>query len=198
MKNLTLHLSCISLLFIGNSCILNPNLRTARVLNKHQLEIAAGAAGNCYSSVEPVIIGAYGITDTIEIEAKYLTNLAGIAPRVQILRSEKHYVDFLMSMELGYQKTFKFYYQPGVMIGRRFRFLEPYLSYQFAKSTDMTIQYILAGNRFHLSSLLKKKETKSINWFMGIEGGLAIFDTHNFWRANGAQWQYAVNIGFNY
>ncbi|MBS0628024.1 MAG: hypothetical protein JSS09_07425 [Verrucomicrobia bacterium] len=90
---------------------------------------------------------------------------------MQLLRAEKQCVDFLIFCELGYGKGVHFYAGPGVMIGRRFGILEPYISYQFTKYSGFDAQYILAGNRFHLPVFFKKHDSKSMRWFAGVEGG---------------------------
>jgi hypothetical protein len=169
---------------------MNPNLRTARILNKGELEVSTGVVAASKAAYSPVFIGAYGLSKYVELELKCMNEMGGLVPRFQILRSKENWIDFLISTEVGYNwDESGWYFAPGAMVGRKMGCFEPYLSWQFAKyrsvKADVIAQYILIGNRFHLPS------PKSTKWFIGVESGLIAtpFTVHL---------QYAMNLGFIY
>lgn len=169
-------------------------MRTARILNEGQLEVSTGVAYSEWGGT-PVVLGAYGVTEHIELEAMYTNEMGTITPRVQLLHSEKNHVDFLVFMDVGYGKEPGFSFGPGIMLGRKFGFIEPYLSYQFMKYPGFSAQYLLAGNRFHLPFFSSKLDKKSMKWFIGVEGGFLFSDYYGW---NLKMPQYAINLGFKY
>ena len=183
-------------------------LRTARVLEEGQIEVSAGLAATEFGGATQVVIGAYGITDRLEIEGRWEDEFGAITPRFQILKSESAYIDGLAFFEFGYSKPGGFQWGPGVIVGRRWNFIEPYLSYRFRHFTaissrqkdDQEFQmdfsgassyhYLKLGSRFYFSCLWNNPETdpkvRSSKWFIGLEGGPTFFlgDVILEWAAN--------------
>lgn len=196
------YISFLICIFIATSCVTGTTLRTARTLKKGQFEVAAGAAGTQIGVVNPVVIMAYGVTDSFELEARWEEHYGAITPRFQILESENAVIDCLAFFEVAYQ-AHDFHYGPGLIIGRRFSFLEPYVSYRFRHYEGMTkgedsifyplysnfqnIHYVKVGSRLYLPSYENGILTPS-KWFITLEVGPTI---SNY----GAIGEWGINIG---
>lgn len=57
-------------------CVTGSMLRTARVLDKNQLEISGGIAQGHVGAITQVVIAAYGITNSFEIESVGKMNMS--------------------------------------------------------------------------------------------------------------------------
>lgn len=192
-------------------------LRTARVLKKGQIEASGGLAGTEFGGVTQVVIGAYGIYDGIELETRWEDDFFSLTPRLQILRSEKSYIDGLIFFELGYSKPGGMQWGPGFIIGRQWTFIEPYFSYRFRHFTSIASRekdnqvfqedflgssnyhYLKFGSRFYLSDLWKKIEddakNRTFRVFIDLEVGPTIFKSS---QGSGAIFEWAANFGLNY
>lgn len=172
------------------SCSTGATLRTARVLDKGQFEASAGAAGTEFGNVSQVVIGAYGVTENVEVEGRWEDDYVAITPRLQLLRSETSHIDCLTFFELGFGDEHHFQWGPGIIIGRRWTYFEPYSSYRF-RYEGSPVHYVKFGSRIYMPSLWKCPGEHPSNWFIGVEMGPTIYDT-------GALFEWAANIGFKY
>lgn len=205
------------LLISATSCMTGSTLRTARVLEKGQVEISAGLAGTEFGDATQVIIGAYGVSDRIEFEARWEDEFFAVTPRLQILQSEKAHIDGVGFFELGYSPSGGFQYGPGVIIGRRWTSIEPYLSYRFRHFSSIASRekrnqefqecfsgrsnyhYLKFGSRLYISDLWKKRENNTENRnfrvFLDLEVGPTLFKSSHM---SGTIFEWAANLGFNY
>jgi len=206
MKSL---LFLLSLTLLGSSCVTGATLRTARVLEKGQFEISGGAVGTECGDVSQVVSGAYGVSEKLEIEGRWENTYIALTPRLQILKSETSMIDCLTFFEFGYSDFSGFQWGPGMILGRRWDFIEPYLSYRFRYFNSISnrhqktnrfrkkflgtnhFHYLKLGNRFYLPRFENDPEKHSSQWFIGVEGGATIF-------ASEAIFEWGANIGFVY
>ncbi len=194
-----------SLVCLCVGCTTGSTLRTARVLEKGELEFSAGVVTQEFDDVAQVVIGAYGITNSFEIEGRCEDNYIALTPRLQLLKSEKSSIDCLAFFELGYNVDLGFQWGPGIMIGKKWDYVEPYLSYRFRHFNSasfhpreskhywvnydcMNVQYVKLGSRFYFSPPVEY----AARWFIGLEVGPTFMDS------NGRPWEYAANIGVDY
>lgn len=198
MKKISFFLIC-ALAYTLVSCSSGSTLRTARVLQEGQFEISAGIVDSKIGNVDQVIIAAYGVTDQFELEARYEANYFAITPRLQLMTSEKAFADCLAFFELGYSERNHFQWGPGVVLGRRFDSIEPYVSYRFRHYSihpefllfrePSNVNYVKFGTRLYLPLVwMKHPETK---WFIGFEVGPTI-------SSEGVWYEWALNCGFDY
>ena len=196
--------SLIILALINTACTTGTALRTARVLEQGQLEFSGGLVSEGLTDVAQVLIGAYGITDRIEIEGRWEDNYIALTPRFQLLKSEKNGLDSLAFFEVGYNENLGFQCGSGIMVGKKWDYVEPYFSYRFRHFTsvsshhkhskkywldlDQNVQYLKLGSRFYFS----RPNEKSKRLFIGLEAG------PQFQKSTGSWWEYAANIGFTY
>jgi hypothetical protein len=206
MKSLIILLGLVVLL---SSCATGATLRTARVLEKGQFEISGGAAGTQFGNVSQVVIAAYGVKENIEIEGRCEDEYIAFTPRLQILKSETSIIDCLTFFELGYSGHGGFQWGPGITIGRRWNFIEPYISYRFRHFSSISerqqgnkkfqkdflgasnFHYLKFGSRLYLPCFWSNTEQRTSKWFIGVEVGSTIF-------ASDAVFEWAANIGFDY
>ncbi len=206
MKSFLL-IAVLALLAAG--CATGATLRTARVLDQGDFEISAGLAGNQLGHVSQVVIGAYGITDEVEVEGRWEDEYVALTPRLQLLKSEEFFVDCLTFFEVGYSGKHNVQWGPGLMVGRRWRFFEPYLSYRFRHYSSVSkkderycdifdgffgerdIHYVKCGTRIYIPCFWSRDKLNPSNWFLGVEMGPTIF-------SNDALFEWAANIGFDY
>lgn len=203
----------MSLVVLLTSCVTGSTLRTARVLEEGQFEISGGAAGTQCCNVSQVIIGAYGVREDIEIEGRYEDEYIALTPRLQILKSETSFIDCLTFFELGYSGHGGFQWGPGIIIGKRWNFIEPYISYRFrhfssisetqeivrrfqedllgARDWDRDFHYLKFGSRLYFPCFWNNNEEQASKWFIAIEVGPTIFASETI-----CEW--AANIGFDY
>lgn len=216
MKNCaSLLLLALLCLYLTTSCITGSTLRTARVLEENQLEISGGATWSTESVGQAVIL-AYGVTEDLEIEARWEDNFVAATPRLQLLRSEKSLIDALAFFEIGYNDYGTMQWGPGVMIGRRWKCIEPYLSYRFRhfNSTPKHVanfsefkatfrgatnfHYFKAGSRFYISDLWTKSREEDncrrLRVFIDLEVGPTFF-SH---KGSNCICEWAANVGLNY
>ena len=191
------------------SCASGSTLRTARTLEKDQLEVSGGATINQYGVVTPVVIAAFGMTDHVEVEGRWEDEYFAVTPRVQLFESGFYPVDGLAFFELGYSDFGGLQFGPGIIIGKRWRCFEPYLSYRFRHISDIAklrseatgwekelvgngnYHYIKLGNRLYLSDLFTKTKCHSTKFFIGAEIGPNISNGGSFLES-------AINFGFDY
>lgn len=195
------------LIFLTTGCITGATLRTARVLDQGQLEVSAGAAGNIIPCTQ-VVIGAYGITDRLELEGRWEQESLAVAPRLQIVKSETANIDALAFFEFGYSLEDGYcQWGPGFMLGRRWSYLEPYISYQFRKLShrpkiktglgdfplSRKYHYLKFGSRIYFSkqpdhSEGEAKKRKS-RFFMDLEIGPTFYSSDVIF-------EWGINFGF--
>lgn len=204
------HILCLFLMFLMTSCISGSTLRTARVLEQGQIEFSGGVSGTNCIGVSQVAIGAYGITDKMEIEGRWEEQFFAIASRLQILKSEANYIDGLVFFEGGYNKSDDYFqWGPGVMFGKRWSYIEPYISYRYRRLTSTPIlkafsidfslpknfHYAKLGSRIYFSKRLNNFETHSKDlkhrFFLDLEVGPTFFGSDYLF-------DWAVNFGFQY
>lgn len=189
------------------SCATGATLRTARTLEKGECEFSAGIVYNSFNLSE-VIVAAYGLTDNIDIEARWEDRSIMFTPRFQLLRSEQSLLDCLTFLELGYNKYSSFQIGPGIMIGKRWNFVEPYLSYRFRHYTapskserdvfwkdieSYNYHFIKIGTRVYIPCFwnAENEAVQNMKWFIGLEAGPTI-------RSDGTIAEGAINFGFDY
>jgi len=130
-----------------------------------------------------------------------------LTPRLQLLKSETAYIDCLAFFEVGYSGSFGWQYGPGVMLGRRWRFIEPYFSYRFRhyeKGIDTLFENYFESSSFYRDLHAFKIGTRVYfpcwwcgeiqnpsNWFLGVEGGPTVV-------SGIARWEWGVGVGFDY
>lgn len=199
----------IVLTLLTTGCATGSTLRTARVLDQGEFEVSGGVAGNQFGHVSQVVIGAYGITDDLEIEGRWEYDYVSITPRLQLLRSETSFVDCLAFFEIGYSGRNHVQCGPGLMLGRRWPYFEPYASYRFrhyssvpskdSSSYDFysgylgerNVHYVKAGTRIYIPCFWTRERVSPSNWFLGIEMGPTVISKDAFF-------EWAANIGFDY
>lgn len=200
--------SLFILLFLV-SCSTGTTLRSARVLDEGQVEISGGTSGTVYWPVSPVLIGAYGVKENVEIETRFEDEFIAVTPRLQLLRSETSSIDCLTFFELGYSHYRGFQWGPGLMIGKRWDFFETYLSYRYRHYTTVShrqhetkrfqkdllgandFHYVKAGTRLYFPCPWWSLQDKPCEWFIGLEVGPTIF-------SSSVMPEWGASIGFNY
>ena len=207
MKTSFLILVILSLFCTG--CVTGSTLRTARILKPGEVEISAGVAG-IDGFMSEVVIGACGISENIELEGRWEDHYVSMTPRLQLLKSENSIIDCLAFFELGYGKFKGVQWGPGIIMGKRWTYLEPYVSYRFrdfcAVSDDQKyenyiyedlceyghLHYVKFGNRFHIPCFwTDDPDLRTTKWFIGVEVGPTIVGSD-------VLFEWAVNIGFDY
>lgn len=203
---------CLTLIFIVvlfTGCSTGSTLRTARVLEKGEVEFSAGIAGTECGNISPVLVGAYGATDKIEIEARCEDDYIAVTPRLQLLKSELSFLDCLTFFEVGYSDEGGFQWGPGIMIGRRWKYIEPYASYRYRHYSPLSkyqrenlkcqkfllgakdYHYLKLGSRFYFPNFWSQNAESHPKWFLGLECGPTLFGSD-------AIFEWAANIGFVY
>ena len=193
-------------IFLTGCVATGSTLRSARLLDQGQFELSGGVSG-IENSIAVVGIAAYGITDNIEVEARYEDDYIALTPRVQILSSKTSILDCAAFFELGYDFDSRFQWGPGVMIGRRFEIFDPYVSYRFRHNTFFSaseedsffkddffvknVHYVKVGCRFYPSSFQYQTNKGTAKWFIGAEAGPTFV-------GSGAVFEWAANIGVNF
>lgn len=171
-------------------CSSGSTLRSARVLDKGQFEVSAGAVVTQFLKPSQVVIGAYGVTENVELEARWEDDYVAITPRLQLLRSETSIADCLTFFELGYGKEHHLQWGPGILIGKRWNNLEPYSSYRF-RYEGFAIHYVKFGGRIYFPFPCNQSEENLSSWFIGVEMGPSM-------SSEGTLFEWAANIGFQY
>ncbi len=180
-------------------CTTGSTLRTARVLEKNQMEISAGVviAGG---GIAPVGIVAYGVTECFELEGRLEDQCLSVTPRLQLLRTEWCGFDALALAEVGYSFDHGFLGGPGILVGRKFGRFSPYLAYKYRMGevrswSDGIYQAHIAklGTRINFDPFWKSRDQyRHQGWFLGLEIG-----TQSVVRS-GTDVEGAANIGFNF
>ena len=197
-------------MFLMTGCISGSTLRTARVLEQGQIEFSGGMSVSSFAGVAQVVIGAYGIADRIEVEGRWEEQFFTIASRLQILKSEANYIDGLVFFEGGYNKTVDcFQWGPGVMFGKRWSYIEPYISYRYRRLTstpklkafllDFSLpkdfHYVKLGSRIYFSKRPNNFENHAKDlkhrFFLDLEVGPTFFGSDCIF-------DWAVNFGCQY
>ena len=187
-NSLLIYSSFLFLIFLTTGCITGSTLRTARVLEQGQFEVSAGLAGSITPQTQVVIV-AYGITDRIEVEGRWEQETLAVTPRTQDLKSEAANLNGLAFVEFGYSLDGYCQWGPGCMVGRRWSYLEPYISYQFRKLTrhpkiktlpfefslSREYHYVKLGSRIYFSKQPDPSEEgvkkRTSRFFMDVEVG---------------------------
>lgn len=167
-------------------CSTGSTLRTARILEKEQFEASAGVVANQWGVVSLVAIGAYGVTDDVEVEGRFEDRYVAVTPRMQLSRAEDLGVDCLTFFELGIGLDNYFQGGPGLMIGKRWGCFEPYASYRF-RYEGVCAHYVKFGSRIYFPSFWEHPS----DWFFTAEIGPAFY--------NGLAYiEGAASLGFKY
>ncbi|MBP7074339.1 MAG: hypothetical protein KBA81_03025 [Rhabdochlamydiaceae bacterium] len=175
-------------------------LRTARVLEKDQYEISGGLAQSELGHLTQVIIAAYGISNRFEIEGRWEDEYFSLTPRLQLLKSDHHWIDCLAFFQIGYGADVRLLGGPGIMFGKRFKDFSPYLAYKYIhfqnnrvfRDSFRNAHYVKLGARYYLPSHREKSSISHKAWFIGAEFGPTMFPHH------GIIFEWAANIGFNF
>lgn len=190
-------------------CATGATLRTAQVLGKGKKELSGGVSGTPLNPVSGVAIFAYGITENLEIEARYEYDFIALTPRVQLLRAKKARIDCVGFFEVGYAPNDRLQWGPGVIIGRNWDSLSPYISYKFRHNNFFTAKekekgffddyftptenfhYLKIGCRYYPSYFQYKAKSKHIKWFVDLEVGPTFFDSDVI-----AEWAGCIGCNF--
>ena len=172
-----------ALLLLCCACGTYSHLRPADNLRSGRVEVSAGFAASTLPEVVPVVQGAVGITDWLELEAQYEVYSALGELRFGILRSETSAVALSVGVgggmasvwqDLGGDDNFRDGAVLGdVVVGKRWPAVEIYLADRaiVLLSTGYTINAVKAGVRFRFRGA-----------HLGLEGGVT---THHSFIALG-------------
>ena len=192
---------CLCILVL-QSCMTSSVLRTARVLEKDQFEISGGLAQSALGHVSQVLIAAYGISNRFEIGGRLEDGYIALIPRLQLLKSNHHWIDCLAFFEIGYGDGVGLLGGPGIMFGKRFGDFSPYIAYKYIhfeknhyfRSSFRNAHFIKLGARYYFPSHKDKEQSTPSKsaWFIGVECGPTMYPHH------GAIFEGATNVGCNF
>ena len=202
-------------LIVLTSCTTGTTLRSARTLTKGTIELSGGLVTTNGGGAAPVVIAAYGVTDSFEIEGRWEDGYIAVTPRLQLLTSEQIGLNCLTFFEVGYNDRMGLQWGPGLMMGRKWDYIEPYLSYRYRHFNHLGshhkhenkhhrekmwldidesyCQYVKLGTRFYFSPPAPTNAPKhSKRWFLGIEAGPT-------WLQSAYGYiEFAANVGLDY
>ncbi|SCA58686.1 hypothetical protein AB751O23_AK_00130 [Chlamydiales bacterium SCGC AB-751-O23] len=186
ISNLTMKSALLLFAFtmLFSACTTGTMLRSPRTLKQGELEVSTGVVA---TEVLPgsVVIAAYGVTDRFEIEGRAEFDYIAVNPRFQILNAEEHNLDLTVSTEIGYGETHGFRTGPGIILGRRFKNIEPYLGYRYRSFsngrvfTSSHVHYTMIGSSFYIPNS---------SFFLRAEGGAYVL-------GDSSLFQYGISFG---
>jgi hypothetical protein len=203
----------ISLTLLG--CTTTSTLRPAKTLEKGKAEIGGGVVTTLFIYA-PVFYGAYGLSDTVDLEGRAETDRVSIMPRLQLTTAEKsNFLDILAFIDLALINNFNgplgWHIAPGISLGRSVSFLDIYFSYKarmglFAFNNVVTINGTPYNNTqgFQVLHALKLgvrinfNEARSI--FITPEGGATIWPTiyGGSTTSSGVYQEYGLSFGVQF
>jgi len=185
MKKHLFYILIISLNLLYSGCTTSTILRSPETLNKGEFELSVGVTSIESSSIDPIFLAAYGVTDRFEIELRREFDFFSISPRYQLLQSKLHKIDLTIFSEIGYGKNDHFHTGPGVVVGRRFKNIEFYTGYRYRVYINPSNDY---QNDLHSISLGSSYYFPKTSWFIRGEAGI----NHSY---GGEFLQYGITIG---